>query len=52
MEIEKGTGMMYVKKTGALKYYCSTRCFNFDSVQHKKQRPKEQKEQLAKQSKK
>jgi large subunit ribosomal protein L24e len=50
-EIEKGTGLMYVRKTGAVKYYCSDRCYNFDSVQHKKQRPKEIKE-LAKLAKK
>ena len=43
-EIEKGTGIMYVRKTGAVKYYCSDRCYNFDAVQHKKQRPKEIKE--------
>jgi large subunit ribosomal protein L24e len=43
-EIERGTGIMYVKKTGAVKYYCSDRCYNFDTVQHKKQRPKEIKE--------
>ena len=41
-EIEKGTGMMYVRKTGAVKYYCSDRCYKFDSVQHKGQRVKEQ----------
>lgn len=41
-EIEKGTGLMYVKKTGAAKYYCSDRCYNFDNVQRKKQRHKEQ----------
>ncbi|MDE1855547.1 MAG: 50S ribosomal protein L24e [Candidatus Micrarchaeota archaeon] len=40
-EIEKGTGVMYVRKTGAIKYYCSDRCYNFDAVQGKKQRAKE-----------
>ncbi len=50
-EIEKGTGIMYVRKTGALKYYCSDRCYEFDAVQHKKQKAKEQKE-IAKQLKK
>ena len=34
--------MMYVRKTGAVKYYCSDRCYKFDSVQHKGQRVKEQ----------
>lgn len=50
-EIEKGTGIMYVKRTGAIKYYCSDRCYNFDVVQQKRQRPKEIKE-LTKTSKK
>lgn len=40
-EIEKGTGLMYVRKTGVVKYYCSDRCYEFDTVQRKKQRPKE-----------
>ena len=35
-DIEKGTGMMYVRKTGAIKYYCSNRCYKFDVVQRKK----------------
>ena len=43
-EVERGTGIMYVKKTGAAKYYCSERCYKYDSVQRKKQRPKEQAE--------
>ncbi len=43
-EIEKGTGIMYVRKTGAIKYYCSDRCFKFDVKQQRKQRHKEQKE--------
>jgi len=34
---------MYVKKTGAIKYYCSNRCFEFDVTQRKKQKMKEQK---------
>jgi ribosomal protein L24E len=40
-EIEKGSGFMYVKKTGAVKYYCSDRCYNFDTVQRRKQKHKE-----------
>ncbi len=43
-EIEKGTGLMYVRKTGALKYYCSDRCYKFDVLQRRKQRGKEIKE--------
>jgi len=26
-EIQKGTGVMYVYKTGTLNYFCSNRCF-------------------------
>jgi ribosomal protein L24E len=36
--------MMYVRKTGTVKYYCSSRCYKFDVEQGKKQRMKEQKE--------
>jgi ribosomal protein L24E len=49
--MERGSGLMYVKKTGAVKYYCSDRCYKFDNVQRRKQRPKEQSE-LAKRTKK
>jgi large subunit ribosomal protein L24e len=51
-EIEKGSGIMYVRKTGAIKYYCSDRCYKFEVVQHKKQRVKEQRETAKLQSKK
>lgn len=37
-DIEKGTGMMYVRKSGAVKYYCSTRCYKFDVIYHMKNR--------------
>ena len=40
-EIEKGTGMMYVKKNGSLRYYCSKRCFKFDNVYKKRPNAKE-----------
>ena len=43
-EIEKGTGMMYVRRTGAMKYYCSKRCFKFEVVFKKKQNKKEVRE--------
>lgn len=43
-EIEKGTGMMYVRRTGAIKYYCSKRCMKFEVKYKKKQ--KEQKKQV------
>ncbi len=41
-EIEKGTGIMYVRKTGAIKYYCSKRCMKFD-VKYKKRQKEEKK---------
>ncbi|MGC8538626.1 MAG: 50S ribosomal protein L24e [Candidatus Micrarchaeia archaeon] len=47
-EIEKGTGLMYVKKNGAIRYYCSSRCFKFDVIYRKRQNPKEIKEIEAK----
>jgi len=43
-EIEKGSGIMYVRKIGTIKYYCSDRCYKYDVIYKKKQRPKEQKE--------
>jgi ribosomal protein L24E len=39
-EMEKGTGMMFVKKSGAVRYYCSDRCYKFDMVYHMKNRQK------------
>ncbi len=42
-EVEPGTGIMYVKKVGTVKYYCSSRCYKFEVNQGKKQRMKEQK---------
>ena len=42
-DIEKGTGLMYVKKIGTVRYYCSNRCYEFDVTQGKKQNLKEQK---------
>lgn len=45
-EIEKGTGMMYVKKMGAIRYFCSKRCFKFDVKFKKKVNAKEVKENL------
>ena len=40
-DIERGTGIMYVRKTGAIRYYCSNRCYKFDVVYNKKPRLKE-----------
>jgi large subunit ribosomal protein L24e len=35
-EINKGTGMMYVSKSGKVSYYCSNRCYKYDVVLHRK----------------
>jgi len=40
-EIEKGTGMMYVRRNGSIKYYCSTRCYKLDVIYGKKPNKKE-----------
>jgi large subunit ribosomal protein L24e len=40
-EIEQGTGLMYVKKNGMLRYYCSDRCYKFNEVYGKKPNKKE-----------
>lgn len=50
-EIEKGTGMTYVRKSGAVKYFCSNRCYKFDVVFKKKVNQKEVRE-IAKSEKK
>jgi len=50
-EIEKGSGIMYVRKIGTAKYYCSDRCYKYDVIYKKKQRPKEQKEIAAREKK-
>lgn len=40
-EIPKGTGTMYVTRAGAIKYYCSSRCFKSNTKIHKKINKKE-----------
>ena len=40
-EIEKGTGMTYVRKNGAIKYYCSSRCYKLNVIQDRKPNRKE-----------
>ena len=39
--IEAGTGLMYVKKNGALRYYCSDRCYKNNEIYRKKPNQKE-----------
>jgi large subunit ribosomal protein L24e len=40
-EIEKGTGTMYVRKNGAIKYYCTNRCLKSEVRFRMKPRTKE-----------
>jgi large subunit ribosomal protein L24e len=40
-EIEKGTGMIYVRKNGAIKYYCSKRCYRLNMVHDRRPNKKE-----------
>jgi large subunit ribosomal protein L24e len=40
-EISKGTGMMYVYRTGAINYFCSRRCFRNSVHMHRKINKKE-----------
>ncbi len=41
MEIEAGTGIEYVKKNGALRYYCSDRCYKMNELYGRKPNKKE-----------
>jgi ribosomal protein L24E len=36
IDIPKGTGTMYVHKTGILNYFCSNRCYRNSILLHKK----------------
>ncbi|MCL4552279.1 MAG: 50S ribosomal protein L24e [Candidatus Marsarchaeota archaeon] len=40
-EIERGTGLIYVKKNGAIRHYCSDRCYKFNELYGKKASKKE-----------
>ncbi len=40
-EIEKGTGMIYVRKNGAIRYYCTKRCFRLNIVHDRRPNKKE-----------
>ncbi|MCL4387705.1 50S ribosomal protein L24 [Candidatus Marsarchaeota archaeon] len=35
-EMKKGTGSMYVFKTGKINYYCTSRCYKNDILHHRK----------------
>ena len=50
-EIEKGTGIMYVRKNGAVRYFCSNRCYKFGVLQSRKPNQKEIKQWQKQQSK-
>ncbi len=40
-ELPKGSGIMYVYKTGNIEYYCSSRCYKNGIILHRKINPKE-----------
>ena len=40
-EIPKGTGTMYVFKSGTVNYFCSKRCYNNTITMHRKMNKKE-----------
>ncbi len=47
-----GTGMMFVYKTGDIRFYCSKRCYRNDVIMHKKFNTKELKEKAKSSSQK
>ena len=51
-EIEKGTGLMYVKKIGTIRYFCTKRCFKSEIKMKKKVSQKEIREIVKKEKKK
>ncbi len=40
-EIERGTGFVFVKKTGVMRYYCSKRCYKFGALHNRKHRERD-----------
>lgn len=50
-EMEKGTGFLYVRKNGNIKYYCSNRCYKLNVVYNRKPNRKEIAGKLAKEAK-
>ena len=48
-EIEKGTGLTYVRKNGAIRYYCSSRCYRLNNVHDRRPNAKEIEERSARQ---
>ncbi|MCL5429935.1 MAG: 50S ribosomal protein L24e [Candidatus Marsarchaeota archaeon] len=39
-ELDKGTGLMFVKKTGDIYYYCSSKCYKNHYIMGRKINPK------------
>ena len=46
-EIEKGTGMIYVRRNGSIRYYCTKRCFRLNMVHNRRPNQKEIAEKTA-----
>lgn len=40
-EIEKGTGMMFVRRNGTVRHYCSQRCYKFNILMNRRPNRKE-----------
>lgn len=40
-DVRKGTGMMYVRNSGVIRYYCSARCYKNDAVMGRRYNKKE-----------
>lgn len=40
-EVEKGTGLVFVKKNGSVRYYCTKRCYRLNAVHDRRPNKKE-----------
>jgi len=47
-DIQKGTGTMYVHRSGTINYFCSNRCYRNSILLHRKINKKETEENTAK----
>lgn len=46
-EIEKGTGLTYVRRNGSIRYFCSSRCYRLNIVHDRRPNRKEIAERAA-----
>ncbi len=40
-EIEKGTGLIFVRKNGSVRYYCTKRCYRLNAIHDRRPNKKE-----------